>query len=92
MRSCQDRYGQLGQGRGWLQQAVTVLSHLWGGNFHICMQMRRRPERYSLLGPGGSALQPQELEARLRDKLILENIGVLSQHGLVSDGVTAQSV
>jgi len=47
-------------------------------------QMRSRPERYGLLGPGGRRLSAQELDTRLMDMLILENVKKLGQHGLVS--------
>jgi hypothetical protein len=46
--------------------------------------MRSRPERYGLLGPGGRRLSAQELDTRLMDMLILENVKKLGQHGLVS--------
>lgn len=46
--------------------------------------MMSQPERYHLLGPGGRRLLPAEIDALLMEKLILQNMSKLSQHGLVS--------
>ncbi len=47
--------------------------------------MKHHPDLYGLKGPGGRPLRQDELEAALMEKLVMENIATLTQHGLVGE-------
>ena len=48
------------------------------------MQTKKHPAHYGLAAPGQRQLTEQEIEAHMRNRLVLDNVRLLAKHGMVS--------